>query len=215
MAEELALHPVQAEVVQEVVPAKRAGRGRPPKGEVRPATVRYRVVGTIGEPDAERRRASLERQNGFVLITSAPAAELDGRARLEEYKGQLAVEFRFKFLHDPVFIDAIYVKKRDLVEALAYVFVIACLVFALLERQVRRALPARGEKLVVPGNPIVDRPTAKSLLEMLANVVVVRAGPGVRVLAAPAEIKRRAARMLELAGFDLAIYTQAPVLGAM
>jgi hypothetical protein len=85
----------------------------------------------------------------------------------------------------------------------------------LLECRVQRALAARGEEFVVPGNRAVDRPTGKSLVEVLANPAVLRAGPKRRILASSAETQCRAACLLELVGFDLDTCTQAPARPAM
>lgn len=208
------LLPVDAEVVSEQYKLKRPQPGRPPKGELAPQRTVFRVRCRIGEPTAERLEAWRRRENAFVLLTNADGDAFDARALLQEYKFQTAVELRFGFLKDPVYMDAVYVHRRDRLESLIYVLVMACLIFALLERRVRRALAACGQKLVVPGNRPVDNPTGKSLLEMLANTVVVRAGPRQRQLFCSSFARQRTARVVELAGFQLSIYTDVPELPA-
>ena len=91
-----------------------------------------------------------------------------------------------------------------------YVLVIAALIFTLLERRVRNALENRGDKLVLPGNREVSRPTATSLLDMLSKVIVLRSGPRKRILVSSPRTQQRTARILELAGFDIDIYTSVP-----
>ena len=107
-------------------------------------------------------------------------------------------------------MDAVFVHRRDRLESLVYVLVMACLVFTLLERRVRRSLAERGQRLVVPGDRAVDRPTGKSLLEMLAKVMVIRAGPYRRTLVSSEFTRTRTARILELAGFQMTVYTEVP-----
>lgn len=215
MAEEDGLIPVKAEAKPEERTLPRPRRGRPRAGEAAPTRQVYRVHCVIGEPNPERLEQWRQRENYFVLLTNVGPNELPAREALLEYKFQTAVETRFKFLKDPVYMDAVYVHRRDRLESLIYVLVMACLVFSLLERRVRQALAERGEKLIVPGNRAVDKPTATSLLEMLANVVVVRAGPNQRMLATSPSARQRTARVLELAGFELSIYTTLPTARAV
>lgn len=214
MAEDSGLIPVEAEAVAEQQTLKRSRPGRPRAGEQAPSRTVYRLHCTLGEPSPQRLQQWRERENCFVLLTNVGPERLSPRDALQEYKFQTAVETRFKFLKNPVYMDAVYVHRRDRLEALIYVLVMACLIFTLLERRVRKALAQRGEQLIVPGDRAVDRPTATSLLEMLAKVMVIRAGPFRRVLANSEWSRTRTARVLELAGFELSIYTDVMALDA-
>lgn len=65
---------------------------------------------------------------------------MDNAAVLREYKDQSSVETCFRVLKYPYFIDKLYLKKPHRVEVLAYVMLIALMVFTLLERTVRENL---------------------------------------------------------------------------
>jgi len=59
---------------------------------------------------------------------------------LKEYKRQHTVENKFKFIKNPVLIGPIYLQKKERLEALTYVVIIALLIYSILERRVRQAL---------------------------------------------------------------------------
>ncbi|MCY0877441.1 MAG: hypothetical protein OWU84_00625 [Firmicutes bacterium] len=93
------------------------------------------VMPTVDAMDEARRQRALAPWKGFVLITTVTgAAEL-----LAEYKGQVHGERPYHFLKDSLFIDAIFVKKPERLEALGYVLLGTCLLDRLAERRWRRA----------------------------------------------------------------------------
>jgi transposase len=73
----------------------------------------------------------------FVLISNVPKEQMDDREILREYKEQVSVEACFKILKDPYFIDELFVKIPERLEALAYVMIISLMVLNLLEHNVR------------------------------------------------------------------------------
>ncbi len=91
---------------------------------------------------------------------------------MKEYKAQSSVETSFKFLKDPFFVGPIYLKTPERVEALAYVMLIALLMFGILERRVREALKEEAEPLIIPGKKKTFEPTGKKILESLSYVLV-------------------------------------------
>ncbi len=99
---------------------------------------------------------------------------------LQEYKGQSHVEPRFRYLKDPMMVDAVFLKTPRGVQAIGYVILLAVLVAALLERCVCEALQQAKETMLAPGNRKLSRPAATVLLEIL--------------------------RILELCGCDRSIY---------
>jgi len=200
---------LEAKVICEEVEAKR-GRGRPRKDEERPQKVRYRVQVEVGDLDEEAVQRERERESTFVLITNVGEEELDSRELLVEYKEQSRVEVRFKFLKDPLFVDAFYLHKASRVEALAYVLLIALLVYSLIEREARATLEKEGRMIELIGKRKSSRPTGVSLLEMLVGLSVRRTGYGQRQLVSPAHMIRRAQVVLAAVGLDLRAYQQAP-----
>lgn len=84
---------------------------------------------------------------------------------LREYKEQTSVELQFKAIKEPEFVGAMYVKKPERLEALAYVLVFATLVRAIIERRGRRYAEATGEELPIPGKRTSTRPTPRMILD--------------------------------------------------
>lgn len=58
----------------------------------------------------------------------------------KEYKEQHAVEKQFRFLKQPVLLGPIFLKNKNRVEAMSFVFQLALLVAAYLEYRVRKSL---------------------------------------------------------------------------
>jgi transposase len=48
---------------------------------------------------------------------------------MKEYKQQSSVELRFKFLKDPMFVDSLFLKTPERIEALGYVLLIALFIY--------------------------------------------------------------------------------------
>lgn len=122
------------------------------------------VQGQIDERDPQRIKAELRCRGSFVLITSESADAYPVARLLQQYRGQQAVEQRFRFLKDPLFVEALYLHTPSRLEALGYVMIMACLVYSILEHRVRRVLQQRQQEIVLPGNRRSSRPTADMLL---------------------------------------------------
>lgn len=198
-----ALHHIRLRVDAEQRDQPRAKPGRPRKGERRSTVTDYLVRGELLPPSAETLKREERHRASFVLITN----EMDpvtypARRLLQEYREQTAVEQRFRFIKDPLFIPGVYLHTPRRIEALGYVFVMACLVYSILERRVREALARSGEQIIVPGNRRTPRPTASMLLAMLKPLQVARVGRGPWRLSSSTDMQRRAAQVTELAGFD-------------
>jgi transposase len=92
---------------------------------------------------------------------------------LREYKNQTAVELSFRFPKNPVYIDGIYVKNTERVVAIGYVFLMALLIYTLLQRRVRRNLAKEPKPLIIPGKRKSFSPTGTMLLEMLKPLNII------------------------------------------
>jgi len=143
-----------------------------------------------------------ERLSCFVLIANL---EEDYTAShiVKEYKAQSSVETSFKFLKDPLFVGPIYLKKPVRVEALAYVLLMALLMFGILERRVREALKHETEPLIVQGKVKTFKPTVKRILELLETVLVMTTDDPYRRTFSS---RYKVPRVLKLAGFEPDIY---------
>ena len=122
---------------------------------------------------------------------------------LKQYKAQSKVETSFKFLKDPLFVGPVFLKEPGRVQALAYVLLMALLMFGLLERRVREAMKYETEPLVIPGKVKTFRPTGKKILKSLESVMVMTTeDPNRRAFGSRFKVPR----VLKLAGFSPDIY---------
>jgi transposase len=178
---ELSLHShhLTYTVTPEWVPTKRVTRGRPPKGSLRPQRQMWRVRWQVQEA-TEAIATQAQRERRFVLATNVlDAQQLTDAALLQAYKGQPAVELSFKWAKNPAAIAPIFLETPTRIAALGCVYLIALLVYTLIERQVRNSLLERGETL--PDRPAPSqRPTARTVFQLMRNIAVVTltwAGP--------------------------------------
>lgn len=199
-----AWHHVSGDVQAETRHA-RPGRPRttPVDGDV---ITTWRVAITVGAVDAARRQQALERRSTFVLITTVPREELSAADLLTEYKGQVHVERHFHFLKDPLFVDALYVKKPERVEALGYVLLMACLLYSLVERRVRAAEVA----IPSPSRRVLKQPTGHEIVRHLESLQVVHGPAGTRTVALPT-IFHALAAILEALHMPVTVFTDPPL----
>lgn len=107
-------------------------------------------------------------------------------------------------------VDGLYLHTPRRIEALAYVIVMACLVFSVFERRVRAALAAVKQKILLPGKRWSERPTGKMLLDLVGGLSVARIGSGPWMISSPPHMAARAKEVVRLAGFDFdALHTGA------
>jgi transposase len=165
-------HQLTYTVAAEWVPAKRTTRGRPPMHAPRPQRQIWRVTWQVQEAtEAIYRRAQRERR--FVLASNVlDAQHLPDAALLRAYKGQPAAELSFKWAKTPAAIAPIFLETPTRIAALGCVYLIALLVYTLVERQVRKSLAERWETL--PDRPAPSqRPTARTVFQLMRNIAVV------------------------------------------
>ncbi|RJX25225.1 MAG: hypothetical protein C4554_07560 [Dethiobacter sp.] len=89
---------------------------------------------------------------------------------------------------------------------MAYVILIALLLFHLLERRVREALKQEDEPLLIPGKKKTFKPTGKKILQSLENMIVVTTADPLR-RAFPRNLKVPE-RLFRLAGIEPEVYLQ-------
>jgi transposase len=127
-------HAIDLETQSETYRLPRAKRGRPKADELPETATQWCI--TVGELryDEEDLLMQAHKQGLFVLATSHSESEAWNSPHvLKTYKGQAAAETRFRLLKDPVMLDAIYLKQPKRVDALGVVFVMALLIYGLLE----------------------------------------------------------------------------------
>jgi transposase len=151
---------------------KRTTRGRPPKGAPRPQHQVWRVTWQVQEA-TEAIMARTRRDSRLVLATNVLESEhLSDVDLLRAYKGQPAAELSFKWAKNPAALAPIFLETPTRIAALGCVYLIALLMYTLVERQVRNRLAERGETL--PDRPAPSqRPTARTVFQLLRNIAIV------------------------------------------
>jgi len=189
---------LEASINQEV----KRGPGRPSKKQKEDPEYIYRIEISV-KRDKEAIEQTQQRLSCFILITNI----MEGHTAyelLKEYKEQFNVETAFKFLKSPIFVGGIYLKKPERVEALSYVFLIALLIFYILERRVRKAMEKEEEPLIIPGKVETFKPTGVKILQSF-EFMMVHTTEDPKKRAFPANLKVPE-RLLRLAGLTPEVY---------
>ncbi len=144
---------------------RQAGPGRPG-----PHTRYLRLTTTVYEPvvsiDAEAVRRSAAADGIFPLVTNAAAARLPTLELLQTYKYQACVEKRHEQLKTAAEVVPVNFKSVERIEAFLFLYFLAVTLHALIERQVRRAMAARGLRTIplYPEERECRAPTADKIL---------------------------------------------------
>lgn len=178
-----------------------AKRGRPRQGEVPEIQEVWYAEVRITGPNEKILEDKKHRASTFVLVYRLPTA-LSAEEIVRNYKNQDKVEQGFKFLKQPLYLGAVYTKKPERVEALGYIFLLVLLLAKYLEHRVRISMARAGEALKVGGQK-VQRPSAKTLLEILSLMTVLLIG-GQLIL--PDNVHKDAASVIRWAGFEVQVY---------
>ncbi len=118
---------------------------------------------------------------------------------LTTYKGQSAAETRFRLLKDAQMIDAVFVKTPERIEALGIVYVMALLIYGMLEYRIRVEMKKQEEPLILMGK--------RKLLEQLNDVRIIVIRQGLETMRyLPDNIQEQTKRIVCLAGYDPSIY---------
>lgn len=123
---------------------------------------------------------------------------------LREYKEQSCVELSFKAMKEPEFVGAMYVKKPERLEALAYVVLLAARVRAIMQRRVGRYADAVDKPLPIPGKRTSMRPTARMILDSFDTIIVITLPDGTRAFAGTRLFPDKMSRAM---GISPSVYT--------
>ena len=150
---------------------KQAKLGRPGKNTryVRQTTTVYEPVFTL---DTERIRSSATADGVFPLITNIPAEEMPPLDILSIYKYQPFVEKRHEQLKTAAEVVPVNFKTPERIEAYLFLYFIAVAIHALIERQVRDAMKARGIRSIplYPEERACRAPTADKILGLFESI---------------------------------------------
>lgn len=194
---------IEGQVIATNQAVKREGKGRPKKDESREYQTVYQLELKVGELNQAAFQREKERLSCFVLVTNIMDSSKSGATILDEYKSQSSVELQFKAIKDPEFVGALYLKRPERIQALAYVVLMALLIKNLLARRVRNALKTETEPLIMPGKVKSWTPTADKILDMFSVVNVIHTTPGVREISMTRGFPKR---LFELARINPDVY---------
>ncbi len=137
----------------------------------------------------------------FPLVTNIPAQVRSKRAILEIYKYQTYLEKRFALTKSEYGIAPIFLKKPIRVVGLLHVYFMAILLSALLKRQVRAGMVARGipDLPILPEGRPTTTPTTPCILENFADVAWHDFQENERIVSFPIELNSTQKMLLELA----------------
>jgi transposase len=207
-------HLVAVRLVMTNRPVKRARRGRPRADEPQEVETVWSSSLEI-EEDAAAFEALLARESCFVLATDRPSAGTDALSDTEllaSYKAQFKVEGRFKSAKGPLEVAPVFLKTPRRLSALTLVYVIALMVYTLIQRETRLRLAATQTK--IPGNiGWTDQPTTEVVFRLMEGIFTVRSGtPGSAV--SVTNMTTPQAQLLKLLGSDLlhrpSVHIEAP-----
>jgi transposase len=150
------------------IPKKRTRRGRPPKTEVPPVEVHYRLV-----VHHEALRPAEDTYGWTVLATTVPPAVCTDTEILQAYQEQhITVEPGSRWIKNPAAISPVWLEKPQRIAALAMLTVVGLLVYAVIQRQVRLYL--RDHERHIPGNKgLTAAPTAAVVFALFTPVMLV------------------------------------------
>ena len=187
------------------IPAKRTTRGRPPKDAPPPQRQVWCVTWLVQEA-TEAMSLRAQREGRFVLATDVLEVQhLSDAELLRADKGQPAVELSFKWAKNPAAIAPIFLETPTRIAALGCLYLIALLVYTLVERHVRKRLAALGETL--PDRPAPSqRPTARTVFHLMRNSAVVTLPWARRPSRQVTTLNAHQLHVIRLLGYEPTIY---------
>lgn len=184
----------------------RAGRPSPKTAYRRITKKHFAVVWRIHEPAVTRDQ---KHDGMYPLVTND--ASLSPADVLRHHKGQPRLEHRFRQMKDAFVIAPVFLKNEGRIEALFFLYALALLVQALIEREIRRAM----EKEQIPSLPIYPEerpsrfPTAPQVFRLFAHLEhhVVRVD-GLDAQEFPPALSDLQKQVLRLLGVPLSAYAR-------
>ncbi|MFH1117218.1 MAG: transposase, partial [Pseudomonadota bacterium] len=136
------------------------------------------------EVDEEAIRKLRDEAGCFVLITNVPregAGAHNAKELLTIYKDQHMVERNFAFLKDPVFVNALFLKSPEHIEALGLILVLALMIWRLMERTMRTNLAAHKSRITGWVKRQTSRPTTFMMTTKFSGLFVLKQGKARRL----------------------------------
>jgi len=110
----------------------------------------------------------IRKESTFILTSND--LTLSAEAMLLEYKTQSSVEKRFQQLKNPHFVNSLFLKTPERVEALTYLILLTMMILSIMERVVRQGLKNENETVITTGKKINPKPTQVMILRIFTGV---------------------------------------------
>jgi transposase len=137
----------------------------------------------------EQALAAAERLDGrYCLVTNE--RQLSADELFAAYKRRHLIESRFADFKGPLQVRPVFLHSNKRIAALLAVISLALLLYGLIEREVRRALPALGAAEQRLLRERIGRATARKILDQLSDLAAVRARDGPTRLAQPRPVQQ-------------------------
>lgn len=181
--------------------------GRPGK-DTQYRRVEIPIILFAVEENGEAIQADAKCDGLFAMVTNHEA--LTPKELLEVYKYQPFLEKRNEQLKSVLAVAPVFLKKPERVAALLFLYFLAVLVFALIEREVRQAMKREGIEALplYPEQRPCDSPTADGILQAFDGIrrtdLLNHNGHVVRTFYDP--LSRVARQLLDLLGMNVRAY---------
>lgn len=163
----LKYHKVKLSIAQ--VEKKRPGR--PSKNPQQNSAIIEYQLNTEIVLDKVKVEDFIRRECTFILCSSDIL--ITGEKMLREYKTQSDVEKRFQALKSPKFMNSLFLKTPQRVEALVYLLLICLMMLTVAERIVRDELKKSADVVLGTEKRKLKQPTFNSILHIMDRVRVV------------------------------------------
>lgn len=199
-------HSLNLDVKKIEVPVER-GRGRPRNDEKVRTSDKW-VIEPSFSLDNKKVNERKKSESRYVLVTDILDKEkLPDDEFLKVYKGQAGVEMNFKWAKNPAAVAPIFLNTQDRILALGFVYLIALMVYTLMERLIRKKLKEEGE--VIKGNKgMTDNPTGQVLFKNLRGISTAIFAVGSKIYKSITNLTNMHRLIVSLFGFDMKIYQQ-------
>lgn len=177
--------------------------GRPSHKESEKEYVYTLEIGIHQEYD--KIEAAIETACTFVLASND--LSMTGENILMEYKTQSSVEKKFQQLKSPTFMNSLFVKTPQRVEALTYMLLITMMILSVIEHVVRRELKKESEIVIGPGNIKMKRPTLRAIVDIFETVPLkVIKEDNIKRRIFQKELKESQIKIMKYLGLDAGIF---------
>ncbi|WP_425449085.1 IS1634 family transposase [Dethiothermospora halolimnae] len=113
-----------------------------------------------------------------IFILASTDLEISAEQLLKEYKTQSCVEKKFQQFKSSEFVDALFLKTPQRVEALTYMMLISMMVLSVIEYVTRREMKKENITILGPGDIKMKNPSLNAILIIMKTVPIMVIGIG-------------------------------------